>query len=84
RAFLPGIELHVPLAGIIDIAKERERLGKELGRVQSEIAAYDTKLSNDNFIAKAPENVVSAARQKKQELIEKAEKLRHSLDQLRE
>ncbi|MBI5118583.1 valine--tRNA ligase [Candidatus Poribacteria bacterium] len=84
RAFLPGIEVHVPLAGIIDIAKERERLSKELARVESEVKAYDAKLSNENFVAKAPEKVVQGAREKRAELVDKAGKLRHSLEQLRE
>ncbi|UCD57254.1 MAG: valine--tRNA ligase [Candidatus Hydrogenedentota bacterium] len=84
RAFLPCIEVHVPLTGIIDIAKERERLKKELSRVEAEIAANDLKLSNDQFLSKAPRHVVQMAREKREELAGKAEKLAHSLDQLRE
>jgi valyl-tRNA synthetase len=82
RAFLPGIEVHVPLAGIIDIAKEEARLGRELGRVEAEIAANDSKLANKKFLTKAPEHVVRATREKREELIQKAEKLNHSLEQL--
>jgi valyl-tRNA synthetase len=84
RAFLPGIEIHVPLAGVIDIAKERERLEKEIKRVEAETAAHDKKLSNDKFLSKAPEHVVAMTRRRKQELAEKAEKLKQSLSQLHE
>ncbi len=82
RAFLPGIEIHVPLAGIIDIEKERGRLRKELSRVEAEIGANDGKLSNEKFLSKAPEHVVDMTRAKREELAKKAEKLKHSLQQL--
>ncbi|RJP75366.1 MAG: valine--tRNA ligase [Candidatus Abyssobacteria bacterium SURF_17] len=84
RAFLPGIEVHIPLAGIIDIAAEEARLKKELSRVEAEIAANEAKLSNEKFVSRAPEHVVQSTRQKKEELLHKAEKLKHSLDQLQE
>jgi valyl-tRNA synthetase len=84
RAFPPDVEVHVPLAGLIDIAKEEERLRKELTRVESEIGASDSKLSNEKFLSKAPEHVVRMTREKREELLYKAEKLKHSLDQLHE
>jgi valyl-tRNA synthetase len=82
RAFLPGIEIHVPLADVIDIAKEKERLEKGINRVEGEIASHDKKLSNEKFLSKAPEHVVDMTRRKREELAEKAEKLRESLRRL--
>ncbi|NQU08380.1 MAG: class I tRNA ligase family protein, partial [Candidatus Abyssubacteria bacterium] len=84
RAFPPGTEIHVPLAGIIDIARERERLDKELGRAESEIAAHDKKLSNENFLSRAPDHVVEMTRRRREELSQKAEKLKESIAHLRE
>jgi len=84
RAFLPGIEIHVPLAGLIDIGKEEERLKKELSRVEAEIEAQDKKLSNEKFLSRAPEHVVKMTREKREELGRKSEKLKHSLGQLHE
>ena len=84
RAFPPGTEIHVPLAGIIDIARERERLDKELGRAESEIATHDKKLSNENFLSRAPDHVVEMTRRRREELSQKAEKLEESIAHLRE
>ncbi|RJP17165.1 MAG: valine--tRNA ligase [Candidatus Abyssobacteria bacterium SURF_5] len=82
KAFLSAIEIHVPLAGLIDLEKEEERLKKELARVEAEVEASERKLANEQFIAKAPEHVVQSTRQRKAELARKAEKLRQSLEQL--
>jgi valyl-tRNA synthetase len=84
KAFLPGIEIHIPLAGIIDLEKEEERLKKELARVEAEIQANERKLGNEQFISKAPQQVVESTRQRKDELVRKADKLRQSLEQLHE
>ncbi len=82
RAFPPGTEVHVPLAGIIDIDKERERLQKALGKAESEIASHDGKLSNEKFLSRAPADVVEMTRARREELAQKAEKLKESLSQL--
>jgi valyl-tRNA synthetase len=82
KAFLPGIEIHVPLAGLIDLEKEEERLKKELDRVEAEVQANKRKLENNQFVSKAPANVVESTRQRREELLKKAEKLKQSLDQL--
>jgi valyl-tRNA synthetase len=82
KAFLPGIEIHVPLAGLIDLEKEEERLKKELARVEAEAQANKRKLENDQFVSKAPPNIVESTRQKREDLLKKAEKLKQSLDQL--
>ncbi|GAB4330079.1 MAG: valine--tRNA ligase [Candidatus Abyssubacteria bacterium] len=82
RAFLPGVEIHVPLKGLIDLDKEEARLKKELARVEAEISANESKLANEKFVSRAPEHVVRAAREKREELVRKAEKLKVSLEQL--
>jgi valyl-tRNA synthetase len=82
KAFLPGVEVHVPLAGLIDLEKENERLRKELNRVEAEALAHEKKLGNDQFVSKAPEHVVQSTRERRDELLRKAEKLRQSLEQL--
>jgi valyl-tRNA synthetase len=84
RAFLPGIEIHMPLTGLIDLGKEQERLQKGLAQVEGEITALDKKLGNEQFLSKAPEHVVAQARGKKEDLVQKREKLKHSLGQLDE
>jgi valyl-tRNA synthetase len=57
-------ELFLPLAGLIDVAAEQARLGKELDKVLGEIARVEAKLANPNFTDKAPANVLAEHRQR--------------------
>ncbi|MFQ5577586.1 MAG: class I tRNA ligase family protein, partial [Anaerolineae bacterium] len=49
-----GIEIYLPLSGLIDITAERERLRRELSQVEQGITRAQTTLNNPNFVAKAP------------------------------
>jgi len=64
----------LPLAGVIDISAEKERLGKDLAKLDKEIDGVDRKLANEQFISKAPESVVND--QKKRRDDAQAKKLR--------
>ncbi|MFN8496600.1 MAG: valine--tRNA ligase [Anaerolineae bacterium] len=59
-----GIVAYLPLAGLIDVAKERERLGKEMADTEAEIERTTTLLGKPGFADKAPANVVQSARDK--------------------
>ena len=50
--------LVVPLAGLIDVAAETARLGKEVERLEKELGRLEGKLRNENFVAKAPAELV--------------------------
>ena len=54
----------LPLEGVVDFSEERTRLEKELGKLKGEISRLDKKLSNERFIANAPQNVVTEERTK--------------------
>lgn len=70
-AVVSGIEVYLPLKGLIDVEKETGRLNKELAVLDKEIARIVSKLSNDGFIAKAPPEVIEKERAKELEYREK-------------
>jgi valyl-tRNA synthetase len=57
----------LPLGGVIDLEQERARLGREIARLDGEIRRIDGKLANENFIARAPAEVVEENREKRSE-----------------
>lgn len=61
---LPFAQVLIPLAGLIKIEDEIQRLQSEVTRLQSEVARASKKLGNESFVAKAPETVVEQERQK--------------------
>ena len=63
-ALFEGGEIYMPLEDLIDISKELERLSKEKEKLDGEIKRLSGKLSNENFTAKAPAQVVDAERAK--------------------
>jgi valyl-tRNA synthetase len=72
----------LPLLGVIDFDAERQRLEKEIAKIDGEIGRLDKKLSNDSFIAKAPQDVVAAERAKREDYIASQEKLKAALDRV--
>ena len=78
----PGFDVAVVYERTIDVAVECERLKKELARFEKEIANADRQLSNEGFLAKAPESVVEGIRRRAAELGELIPKTRAALDSL--
>ncbi len=58
-----GMTLLIPVAGLIDVDKEKERLNKELANLTAFIERTKAQLSNESFVSKAPEQVVADKRQ---------------------
>ncbi|MBR4950316.1 MAG: valine--tRNA ligase, partial [Clostridia bacterium] len=75
-------EIFLPLADIVDADAERERLQKELAVAESEIKRANGKLNNAEFVAKAPEKLVNAEKEKLLKFTELAEKLKASIASL--
>ena len=73
-------KLYIPMGQLVDVAKELERIGKELEKARKNLAALEGKLSNENFVSRAPEAVVNAEREK----AEKAKALIAQLEQSEE
>jgi valyl-tRNA synthetase len=72
----------LPLGDVIDFGKERTRLERELKKTEDEIARVDGKLSNEQFVAKAPEDVLSEQRDKRREAVEMAARLKDAIARL--
>ncbi len=82
RIVTNACEIFLPLADIVDLEAERERLSKELANAENEIKRAEGKLSNAEFVRKAPEKVVNAEKEKLIKFQELAEKLRASIASL--
>jgi valyl-tRNA synthetase len=75
-------DVHVVYERKIDVAAESERLKKDLEKIEKEFANNQRQLSNDQFLAKAPEKVVEGLRRRATELIGLREKIKSQLDEL--
>jgi valyl-tRNA synthetase len=75
-------DVHVIYERKIDVAAERDRLTKELEKLEKEFGNNQRQLSNDQFLAKAPQKVVEGLRRREQELIGLREKIKRQLDEL--
>lgn len=82
-AIVTGAEIFLPLEGLIDFEKEIARLEKELKKWESEVELVSKKLSNEGFVNKAPEKVVEAEKQKQTDYINKREKVKQRLEELK-
>ncbi|MDP6124755.1 MAG: valine--tRNA ligase, partial [Candidatus Latescibacteria bacterium] len=75
-------EVYVPLEGLIDVDQERARLSKELGKQEKYVTGLKKKLSNEQFLSKAPPEVVDAEREKLTAGVGQQDRLRRNLDAL--
>ncbi len=74
----------LPLGALIDLSAEAARLQKELAKTTEEIARLHKKLSNEKFVASAPEEIVAAEREKLEEYRLTQQKLDTALARVRE
>jgi len=82
RDIVAGMEIAVPLGGLIDFEKERERVTKELTRKENEARSLAARLDNLSFMERAPREVVQETRDRHDELIAEIEKLRATFTSL--
>ncbi|MEP6686575.1 MAG: valine--tRNA ligase, partial [Verrucomicrobiota bacterium] len=81
-AITPLGRLCLPLEGLVDVAAERERVGKEIAKVEQEVATVRKKLANENFVANAPATVVAEHRQRESDFAERLARLTRMRDEL--
>ncbi len=82
RAVASGVDLGVPLEGILDLNSERRRLGREIERLEREKEGHARKLAKPEFVKKARLDVVEKTRRICSELEGRIDRLRHTLSSL--
>jgi valyl-tRNA synthetase len=82
-AIISNATVLVELKGVVDFARETQRLEKEIGKLSKELTAIGKKLGNQGFLAKAPPQVVADVREKQAKLTEKQGKLAQTLEKVK-
>ncbi len=77
-----GVELVIPLEGLIDMQAERARMEKELAQLDADIAHFEKKLNNPRFVEKAPPEVIAKDQAKMDAAKEARDKVKQALDKL--
>ena len=81
-AVVEGGEIFIPLEGLIDVGAERDRIQKEITRLQNLYDMTQKKLTNESFVSKAPKDVVDKEKEKLESFTANLEKLQKNLDAL--
>ena len=82
QAVVEGATLILALDEVVDLPKERERIGKEIGKLDAELARIGAKLGNVNFLAKAKAEVVEEQRERQVDATRDRDRLRAAYDRL--
>ena len=77
-----GNELFIPLKGFVDLDKERDRMKKEIDRLEGFLQSIESKLNNEGFVTNAPEEVVQKEHDKKADTKTNLRKLKANLEDL--
>jgi len=73
----------LPLKGVIDLAAEKARLDKEIAKADADIKRVDAKLSNEKFVANAPDEIVEEEKEKREAAVARKEKILEALERLK-
>jgi valyl-tRNA synthetase len=77
-----SLEVFIPLKGVLNIASEVDRLKRDKAKVDLSIASIDKKLFNDDFLSKAPQEIIEKEKEKYQQMIAVREKISDSIKML--
>jgi valyl-tRNA synthetase len=73
----------LPLKGVIDLAAEKIRLDKEIAKAEADIKRVDAKLSNEKFLANAPDEIVEEEKEKREAAVARKAKILEALERLK-
>jgi valyl-tRNA synthetase len=79
QSVIKSCEIYVVLEGLVDIAAEKEKIAKEIARLENAAKGFEARLSNEEFVGKAPAKVIEAEKAKYQNVLETLEKLKVNL-----
>jgi valyl-tRNA synthetase len=79
-----GMEIYIPLEGLVDLEVERQRLEKKRAELEKGLSAVNAKLSNQDFIARAPAEVVKAETERREQLAASLDAVKRNLVSLKE
>jgi valyl-tRNA synthetase len=83
-AIAPAMEIFVPLKGLFDVSAEINRLNKERAKIEEALSLVKKKLSNEEFISKAPKVIVEENRAKYNKFIEKIQAIQNNIEKLKQ
>jgi valyl-tRNA synthetase len=78
-----GEAASLPLKGVIDLSAEKLRLDKEIAKADADIKRVDAKLSNEKFVANAPEEIVEEEKEKREAAMERKARILEALERLK-
>ncbi|MGD9973644.1 MAG: valine--tRNA ligase [Desulfatirhabdiaceae bacterium] len=81
-AIIENAVIHVPLEGVLNVDQELLRLGKELKKINTDLDAVIRKLNNEDFLGKAPDDVIEKVKSKQFALVEKQAKLQANISKI--
>ena len=73
-AVVQNLEIYLPLEGLLDLEKEKQKLEKQYDKLNKELKNISAKLHNEKFLTKAPENIIAKEREKFEEIQTKLNK----------
>ena len=77
-----GMELYIPLGGLVNLKEEKDRMEKRILDINRLLSNIDTKLSNENFLKRAPESVVDKEHSNQKKLNQELEKITKNLEMI--
>ena len=83
-AVVGSVPVAIPMEGLVDLQAERQRIAGELDESETNLARLDARLNDEQFLSKAPEDVVERERERQRALTERQARLKELLSQLTE
>ncbi len=77
-----GFEIFIPVADLLDVAKESKRLAQDKSRLEKVLLGLSKKLDNQNFVSRAPEEVITQTKHQYENIAQQIEGIQKNLDAL--